>query len=333
MATADQPYVLIRSFGWPRTEARCLKTRPSLQPGFTLIELIVVMAIIAVLIAILLNAITYAREAARRVVCQNHLRQLGLAAVEYEVAKHGLPPSLSSLPARHTWFAFILPFIEEQAVFDRIDFHHDWAEEINLPAIQTPIGVLHCPSTPDGDRVAYLGLGGPGESHPYLAVTDYSAPTYVAWTQRFPGASRRDLRGALDSGRQVRLAEVTDGISHTLLAVEDAGRPAHWLSNGLGPENSRTGCENYDVVGGQTRGAGWDDPTNIIPFHGFRYDGIRCPGPCAINCTNNNEAFGFHGGGVVAVFLDDSVRFLNEQMEARVYAAAITRAAAAKEGW
>jgi prepilin-type processing-associated H-X9-DG protein len=82
---------------------------------------------------------------------------------------------------------------------------------------------------------------------------------------------------------------------------------------------------NYTVVNGRVRGAGWADTSMAIPMHGFLPDGSDTPGPCGINCTNNNETFAFHRGGVNAVFADGGVRFLSENMPMAVFAAMITR--------
>jgi hypothetical protein len=122
----------------------------------------------------------------------------------------------------------------------------------------------------------------------------------------------------------VKLKEVRDGTSHTMLVVEDAGRPDHFIRTGRGPLNNDNGCQ-AGVRDGVVSGGAWADPKNPIPLHGFRASGLRCPGKCAINCTNNNEAYSFHNGGVQTVLLDGSVHFLNEDLEIHVYAALITR--------
>src|SRR4051794_21681889 len=91
--------------------------------GFTLVELLVVIAIIGILVALLLPAIQAAREAARRSQCQNHLKQLGLACLNYESAKKRLPQGFISQPSgveAWAWSTFILPYIEEQALYDRL---------------------------------------------------------------------------------------------------------------------------------------------------------------------------------------------------------------------
>jgi len=106
--------------------------------GFTLIELLVVIAIIGVLVGLLLPAVQQAREAARRSACSNNMKQLGLAIHNYADSFRKLPPGNKSNPAHKAsachaagqdwycgqfgWGSFVLPYLEEQNVFDLIDF-------------------------------------------------------------------------------------------------------------------------------------------------------------------------------------------------------------------
>ncbi len=94
------------------------------------------------------------------------------------------------------------------------------------------------------------------------------------------------------------MKEILDGASHTMLVIEDAGRPQHWTREGLRTGNNDNHCASADVNQGVTSGGAWADPRNDIPLHGFTSDGLRCPGDCAVNCTNNNEAFSFHIGAL-----------------------------------
>ena len=80
------------------------------------------------------------------------------------------------------------------------------------------------------------------------------------------------------------------------------------------------------MTNGRVRGASWADRRNAIPLHGFTRDGLKAPGPCAINCTNNNEAFSFHPGVCSIVFADGHVKAVSEEMEIQIYASLITRA-------
>ncbi len=97
---------------------------PKRRTGFTLVELLVVIAIIGILVALLLPAVQQAREAARRIQCANNLKQIGLAVLNYESSNKTLPAGSTSAsvnisgPYFSTWSVDILPFMEEQAIYD-----------------------------------------------------------------------------------------------------------------------------------------------------------------------------------------------------------------------
>src|SRR6478672_4779737 len=93
----------------------------ALRRGFTLVELLVVIAIIAVLIALLLPAVQAAREAARRTRCKNNLKQFGLALHNYHDT-HGVFPPAQILPSGWAWGAFLLPFLDDLPGWQAIDF-------------------------------------------------------------------------------------------------------------------------------------------------------------------------------------------------------------------
>ena len=99
-----------------------------LQRGFTLVELLVVIAIIGILVALLLPAVQAAREAARRSQCQNNLKQLSLAILNYESSKRELPAGgitegqCCDTPSAAGWSILILPYVEEQSLYDQYDF-------------------------------------------------------------------------------------------------------------------------------------------------------------------------------------------------------------------
>src|SRR5690242_14104245 len=96
------------------------------RTGFTLIELLVVIAIIAILIGLLVPAVQKVREAAARIKCQNNLHQLGLALHGYHDVNGGFPAAKVTTPTTHTWFPFILPYIEQDNLFRRYRFDLDW---------------------------------------------------------------------------------------------------------------------------------------------------------------------------------------------------------------
>lgn len=303
---------------------KALKAKSSPFRGMTLIELLVVMAIIAVLVALLLPAVQSSREAARRVSCRNNLKQIGLALHSYHDSMKSFPPAGISNPRSHNWVPFLLPYVEQTGLYDLYRWDVNWNAAANQPAINTRLNVVTCPSTPEARRLDDIGGGKTASISDYAPPTAVAAIAYQQTTNQ--GSPTMNLRGVLRSSRSARIADITDGTSTTVLITEDAGRPNFWTSGGIGPLNNFPGGGNLPVVNGRVRGAGWADRSNSIPLHSFTHDGLMVPGPCAINCTNNNEAFSFHRGGINAVFADGRVRFISENLGVRVYGSLITLA-------
>jgi prepilin-type N-terminal cleavage/methylation domain-containing protein len=130
--------------------AKCRRT------GFTLIELLVVLAIIGTLVGLLLPAVQSAREAARQMQCQNHLKQWGLAIANFEAARGYLPPArIAPRPGDSTelscggeepnWFAYVLPFVEQTNLVRDVDLFGKWYEQPK-EFTSTKFPILFCPS-------------------------------------------------------------------------------------------------------------------------------------------------------------------------------------------
>ncbi|MDY0166843.1 MAG: DUF1559 domain-containing protein [Thermoguttaceae bacterium] len=122
-------------------------SRPS--RGFTLVELLVVIAIIGILIALLLPAVQAAREAARRMQCSNHLKQLGLALHNYHSSFKTFP-SVGGFSNPHGWgfLPLILPQLEQQALYDQCEFRDSVGCAAMQPVYSAKVPTFHCPSDP-----------------------------------------------------------------------------------------------------------------------------------------------------------------------------------------
>lgn len=283
------------------------------RTAFTLIELLVVIAIIAILIALLLPAVQKVREAASRISCANNIRQLAIALHHYESNNHSFPASQRLSPPTRSWNAVILPYIEQSNVPYRLDLN--WDDPVNLTAIRTRIPTMVCPSSPVDPRYD-VGLGG--------AVSDYAAPAEVhPGLYTINGMSVPfDLTGVINRMGSTRIAAITDGTSNTFLLIEDAGRPDLFQAGRLiAPSGAFNGA--------------WADPQSDIRVAGWLPDGTggEGAGPCAMNCTNDNEIYSFHSGGANCAFADGSVRFLTQSTPNWAIAAFTTKAGGEAVSW
>lgn len=298
--------------------------------GFTLTESLVVVAVIGVLVGLLLPAMLGARESMRRVECSHHLKQIGLALLQFDEVRRFWPPggvdgttptdvhrALGIPPGvEHGWLPFLLPHLGETRLADIYRFDRDWRDPANRTARETFVATFQCPSTPQPSRWDQSSSGGLGSWR--AAPTDYGAVNKIDSSLYRLGlidyATSRHPTGMLRPNGLLTSAAMGDGASNQLVVAEDAGRPGHLLTG----KRRRSG---------RITGAGWADRDNGFTVHGASFDGLSAPGPCPLNCTNANEIYSFHSGGAQTLFGDGSVRFLSEQVEMRVVATAISRAA------
>ncbi len=213
--------------------------RPSRRPaaGFTLIELLVVIAIIAVLIALLLPAVQSAREAARRAQCTNNLKQMGLAFMNYESSNGTFSPTTILVPCptgapgggsiaftcggfQSSWSAVArsLPYIEQSAMYNSINFDNTYSDPGNTTVSFTPLAFLYCPSDP-GSHIDDASLGGTGDATTSYGTCDGDWYVYsINWgTTNTLGQANRSLFGP---NYARRISAVTDGLSNTIAAAE-----------------------------------------------------------------------------------------------------------------
>jgi len=249
--------------------------------AFTLIELLVVIAIIGALVALLLPAVQAARESARRSQCQNNLRQIGVALHAYHDAHKQLPigcvekrlPKTKPNGRQLAWSAEILPQLEETATWELIDFSAAYDSPQNARAAATAVGVYLCPSTNRlmigrDDNVVRNPAGAPASTFIGGAI-DYGG-IYGA------GQTSPSDNGAFLYDRVVKLADITDGTSHTLAVGEDSGRG--WPAIG-------------DLNGE------WINGENIFDVG-------------SINTYQDNELWSDHTGGAMVAWCDGGVSFL-----------------------
>lgn len=267
------------------------------QSGFTLVELLVVIAIIGILVALLLPAVQAAREAARRTKCLNNFKQVCVAFQLFHDVRKEFPPAQevaykpgasqnTAINTNHGYPAYILPHMEEQAVYDKYDFSIAWNTGTNAAlttnaatAIELPM--LLCPSSEHISRgqCDIAGIVGPDagtwNTYPekgnktliqgcFCTGGDYAAGILIP----VPGSD------ANKPTSRVKMKQVTDGTHYTMMVGESGGR---------------TDGNRY-----------WGDGDNSFTHHGV------------INTARGNELFADHPGGIHIGLADGSSRFISE---------------------
>lgn len=315
----------------------------SKKNGFTLVELLVVIAIIGLLVGLLLPAVQSAREAARKMKCSNNLKQIALACHAYSnFNMEAFPPATGMVKYNtahskskeegsynHCFTVFILPFIDQQVLYDSIDFTLSaWDMYYQNPrpaALTTIIPMYYCPSYQReilctesinykyGALWTYNGVGGvirtseeiaAKQGEPYAVAPEVTAPNNYG---NLPD------NGMFCFGKAIKVSMVTDGLSNTLLVSEyiqkdstgtystQAGNVRPWV---LGTNENR-GMYAYKVIKYKINEP-YDRIGDNVPF-------------------NHLPMGSDHVDGVNASKADGSVSFLNENMDVAVYKAMGTR--------
>lgn len=273
--------------------------------AFTLVELLVVMSVIGLLTALLLPAILYVMESSRRLQCTNNLKQMGLAIKLYYSGYGLFPTSWINGDAKSTWAKSLLPYLDQQALWEKFDRSLALNAGTNAEVSATPVPTFLCPTSPSPPVYLY----DQGDDAGLYATIDYkgcqsvnaSDPLLTGWGQKnwIPGIISR---------WPVREADVVDGLSKTFLIVESVGGLTIY-----GPDKQ---------------------PYSRIPQIWYASDGSwigramsgMSPGNfaitfkrtiCGVNCTNMYDygPYSFHPGGANCLLADGRAIFVDENVD------------------
>lgn len=265
--------------------------------GFTFVELLVVLAIVAVSLALTLPALQHSIQDARRAQCRNNLKQLGLALHNYHDTYNLFAPGWisrdgnSGIGARSGWQVGILPFVDQAPLYNQIDFNRISpveAEGKPIKLFQTPLAVYRCPADPAPETNPLRGDYGTSNYSGNYGHVPPPRLLPLGLSDFWPGAIPAPMtsRGIFARNSSVGIRNIIDGTSNTLLASErcftsGAGVWPGVTDNGH-EDDALTDCSHRSRIN-----AGWSSFSSR------------------------------HGGGVNIILCDGSVRFLADNVESK----------------
>ncbi|MEE3077113.1 MAG: DUF1559 domain-containing protein [Planctomycetota bacterium] len=322
-----------------------MRRRREKAAGFTLVELLVVIAIIGILIALLLPAVQMAREAARRISCGNNLKQYGIACHMYHDIYKIFPKggtyksnnhdgvwSNGNIAPKLGWQARILPFMEQNALFEKLNLNliNGWdtlvpfeGQSVRARTVQVPYAM--CPSDPR-DRVrsgwAQASYSGNMGSQRKVSVNG-SCNTFITQGIHWLPGGDADAGNTADQNRcngmfsrigmELRMANVVDGTSNTFMVGEVL----------MDCTDHTSGWWNWN--GGGNAHAGTSPPLNLMTTCARNQQEALDRGYLNPQCwrkNNWNYSWGFrskHPTGAQFCFADGSVHFINQTISYETY--------------
>ena len=300
-------------------------SRMERRQGFTIIELLVALGIIALLMALVIPAVMQSRGAARKVTCKNNLKQLGIAVGAYETTHGVLPPGVNY--NGFSTHVLLLPYLDARALYRKFDFSKKDRQSPNSEITKHGVSAFRCPDNPaqpsefKTDFTNYIGCAGGG----------------------LPGREN-GLFVNLQKRRPIHAAEIIDGRSHTAMMTEAVSYPlrlkdpARIMKGGFRRttqlfaipsqlEGLIDACMNgpytphWDSLGKAWKEAGVGDTMliHVLP-------------PNNASCYNNQSvsrglysATSFHPGGVSVLMADGAVRFVSDSIDRKTWIAIGTR--------
>jgi prepilin-type N-terminal cleavage/methylation domain-containing protein/prepilin-type processing-associated H-X9-DG protein len=296
MMPTPWPHSLLSLASLTRMNPLSTHRRSSLSAhhGFSLVELLVVIAVIGTLVGMTLPAVQRVRESSRRTSCGNNIRQCTVGLLGYESARRFYPPGCDLVPrgaplpqgTQHAWSTFILAHIEETALASRIDLRKAWDDPGgNDAASDAAIGLYLCPGgvvTSIG-KADYAGISG---AWMMMDGVPFFGPA---------GLSNGTLVSVDDAVKTVRPSSVSDGTSHTLLLGESVDR-----------------ADRDDVGDDENKAGRWAWLNCFAQSQGF------------VN-ARRLDIHSNHPGGAHVSFADGRIVFLTDTTEPAVLSAICTR--------
>lgn len=328
------------------------------RPAFTLVELLVVIAIIGVMVGLLLPAVQAAREAARRMQCSNHLKQIALAIHNYESSNRIFPPSaiirsVGTINTNASWSIHgrILPYLEQGSLYNQVDLSLAWDDQAVISGLKIP--TYSCPSDPKSDTTRDVS---PKLASPLYPTTyGFNFGTWMVWDP----VSRQMGDGAFGPNSRVGFRDIIDGTSTTLMVSEVKAMQMYGRNEPPSGGNAMPGPSINAAVAKLPASFAWcrpnghtEWPDGRVHHQGFTTTAgpngkvisttasNQCPALADIDYTSQQEGTSdtvatfamitsrsYHPGIVQSGFIDGSVRSTTDSIDLAIWRALSTRAA------
>jgi len=297
--------------------------------GLTRIELLVGASLAVLAVGLVLPRVQAARADAARVQCKENLRILGQGFLGYEKAKGGFAPRRSGFNDGNPyagWGVHILPYINEPELAKKYNFKLDCFDPGNKAVVETQIAAFKCPASPAKRTTpiqsqASAKSENPDKDTPFKVeggVNDYISSNGVLFPRNGYALNANELDQMLGNQRQpttdnvdVPLVRITDGLSCTVLLIEQAGRPDTWRA---GKKQNAEGAQFGMAANARGMWAGWGS----IAFGPSGADGGPAKGDaadCSVNCSNVFGIYSFHDAGAHILLCDGAVRFVGKKFD------------------
>lgn len=318
-----------------------MSSLPKARRGFTLIELLVVVAIIGILIALLMPAVQAAREAARRAQCQNNLKQIGLALQNYHAQLRGFPPGSNWMPNQNpatsttylrNWVISILPFIEQEPLYDSFNFNYPIGHAANRTARGIKLSVFTCPSDDMRNQNIPFNRSGEGDN---WARGNYGANACLGFqTNQGDRASLgfwspmwedRWHRGVMGANVSSNIDMIKDGTTNTIMVGEirvglhESDRRGTWAMGAAGASV----LSGHGILNNNRPNSDLPDADHILGCDDIRAatggDVLMQKEKMYCQAGSTSESGGArsrHEGGIHVCMGDGSVTFISEFIEA-----------------